>query len=105
MPVVISRCPPGTLWRIALSIRLAISRSSSRGSPAVGRGVQRCANVEIEAGELRLVGEHGLGGEGREVDALAALEPGLAAGQREQRVDQLLEVLLGCEHALVGCAQ
>ena len=32
------------------------------------RRVQRCANVEIETRELWLVGEQGLGGEGREVD-------------------------------------
>ena len=36
---------------------------------------------------------------------LAALQPGLAARQCQQRVDHLLEVLLGCEHALVGRAQ
>ena len=36
---------------------------------------------------------------------LAALEPGLAARERQQRVDHLLELLLGGEHALVGRAQ
>ena len=36
---------------------------------------------------------------------LATLEPGLAARERQQRVDHLLELLLGGEHALVGRAQ
>ena len=36
---------------------------------------------------------------------LAALEPGLAAREGEQPVDQLLEILLGGKHALVGGAQ
>ncbi len=33
IPVVTSTSPPGTLWRIALSTKLTIRRSSSRGSP------------------------------------------------------------------------
>ena len=47
------------------------------------------------------MGGDGLGGEGRELDALAALESGLAASQGQQPVDQLLEILLGGDHALV----
>jgi hypothetical protein len=40
-----------------------------------------------------------------EVGSLASLEPGLAAGKGEQCVDQLLEVLFGCEYALVRFTQ
>ena len=36
---------------------------------------------------------------------LAPLQPGLAARECQQRVDHLLQVLLGCEHSLVGRAQ
>jgi len=57
------------------------------------------------AGELCLAREQRVGGEVLEVEALAALRSGLAARECEQRLDHLLEVLLGYEHALVRCAQ
>ena len=46
-----------------------------------------------------------MGGEGREVELVAALEPGLAARERQQPIDQLLELLLGREHTLVSGTQ
>ena len=84
--VAISICPPGLLWRIALSSRLAISRSSSRGSPVVGAG-RRCANVEIQRCELRFASHESFGRERRQVEILAAFDPGLPAREREQPVD------------------
>ena len=73
VPVVMSTCPSGVLWRIALSIRLAISRSTQSRIAGGRRGVERGVHVEVETRELRLAREHGLGREGREVERLAAL--------------------------------
>jgi hypothetical protein len=66
-----------------------------------GRRVKLGARIEVTVGEAWLVGGNRLGGEGRELDALAALESGLAASQGQEPVDQLLEILLGGDDALV----
>ena len=69
------------------------------------RRVRRGANLEVAVCDRCLAGVQGLGGKSRKVDALALLGPGLAARECQQRLDHLLQVLLGREHALVGCAQ
>ena len=66
---------------------------------------ERRADVEVEACGLRLPHPQDLGGNGREVEALAPLQSRLAARERQQPIDHLLQVLLGGEHALVGRAQ
>ena len=58
--------PPGALWRIALSIRFATRRSSSRGSPVVGAWSSVARTSETEARELlSWRASNGLGGEAR----------------------------------------
>ena len=84
---------------------MAIRRSSRRGSPWIGDRAEVAAQFEAVGRELRVVGQHRLDGNRRQVDLLVPLEPGLPACQRKQRVDHLLEVLLGGEHALVRGAQ
>ena len=46
----------GMLCRMALSIRLAASRCSSRASPSTGRGPMAGADVTLRAARLRLAG-------------------------------------------------
>ena len=95
VPVVISTWPPGVLWRIALSIRLVIRRSSSRGSPGVGAGFERRANVEVQVRDLRLVREHRSEVSAARSSRSRRSSPAWPRVRASKRVDQLLEVLLG----------
>ncbi len=69
------------------------------------RWCQRRADIEAAVRVLRVARAQDLRGKRREVETLAALQSRLAARERQQRIDHLLEVLLGGEHALVGRTQ
>jgi hypothetical protein len=51
--MVISRCPPGTLWRTAWSIRLAIRRLEQSWFAGGRSWVERGVDVEIEGPRAR----------------------------------------------------
>ncbi len=79
---------PAMLWRSALSTRFATRLSTSRGSPgprgaALERRLQRRRR---HVGRPRTTAASDVG----EVEGLAALHPLLAAGQRQQRLDEPL---------------
>ena len=79
-------------------MRLATSRSTRRGSPVV------CGRLEgrVEDESVVVCGRRGGGGDGGEVDGLAAVEAALAAGEREQRLDQAFLLLADGEQLLAG---
>jgi hypothetical protein len=52
-----------------------------------------------------LAGRHGLAADFREVDGLPAVEAGLAAGEGDQRADEVLLLCAGCQDAFVGGTQ
>ena len=63
----------------------------------------RVAELRVDPEPVRLgAALDDLGGDRAQIDRRARLEPALAAGERQQRLDQPLLLLAGREHALAG---
>ena len=94
--VEIWTCPPGTLWPMALSTRLATRRSIRRGRRRGGRADRRL-DVQSERVDVEVGAQQDVVADGGQVDWLAVVEPALAAGEGEEGFDEALLLPAGGE--------
>ena len=67
-----------------------------------GRGADGGADGQPAGGGFWLEGVQDAGGDGGEVEELAVVEAALAAGQGEQRLDELFLLVAGFQHVFAG---
>ena len=103
--VEISTWPPSRLCRMALSTRFATRLSARLGSPVAGAAVKRGVDADAPAvGFLAAVHDR-LPGDLGEIERLPLVDAALAAGQREQRVDEAFLLIAERQHLLAGRSQ
>ena len=103
--VAISTRPPGTVvaQRVVDQVR-----GQPLGQPRAARrqrGAERGRNGQVPVAALGPAGSHDLAGHVGQVEGLVRVEACLAAGQGEQRIDELLLLGAGGQDPLVGGAQ
>ena len=90
---------------MALSTRLATRLSARLVSPVTMAGCEAGLHAYAQAGGLVPAAGHDPGGHLGEVERFPAPRPALAAGQREQGVDQVFLLFAEPQQLLASCPQ
>ncbi len=105
LTVEIATRPPVTLYRMALSTRFATRLSASLGSPAAAAADSAVLTSRPRRSAVLVARRDDVARDLGQVEGLPLLDAALAAGQREQRLDEAFLLVAQGQRLLAGRPQ